>query len=201
MRAIAPLIVLVCLGVSGCSRADPDTPVLLATHSNAKYKLSCNFYGNEVTLDDGRTVSVVSYVTVRDERSNAESRFTPVDPSSLNEPGGFFQTVWSPDEEFLVLPLGRFDGFAIIRAGEALQRVADRGYSDFLRIEMDTGARLWHEFGRWEQPARFSFNAGLSGDLLPFTYDAASRQLATPQKVSASFLGVNSQGTTRLAKE
>lgn len=201
MRATASLIVVVCLCVGGCSSADPDAPVLLATRSNAKYKLSANFYGNEVALGDGKTISVVSYVTVRDAQRATEARFTPVDASSLNEPGGFFQNVWSPDEEFLALPLGRFDGFAIIRASEAFRSVTDRAYADFVHIEMDTGARLWHEFGQWEQPSRFSFKAGLSGELVPFTYDAASRQLTTAEKISASFLAVNSQGTTRIAKE
>ena len=153
------IIALSCVAAAcGCSRADSSRPVVIATHENGKYGLVCTFYGNEVMLDNGKTVEVVSNVTIGDERRAKEVPYMPSDPVSLNEPGGFFPTVWSPDDELLVLPLGRFDGFAIIKADEALQRVAERNYTDFVRVHLDTGARLWHEFQRWDGPTRFTID-------------------------------------------
>jgi hypothetical protein len=202
MRLTTSALVVIGFALGSCSRvphhvASPGVlgsrPVVLTLKENTKYRLICIFYGERLKGENGVTdTDLIEYVTIRDQRDGSEVRYVPTDAISLIESLGFFTNVWSPDEELLVLPLGRFEGFSITRSAEVMQRLSTGRFNDFVRVELDNGVRLWHEFGNWEGPASFVFNAGLSGQHVRFTYYLSDHALTGDEDVG---IGVNSQGT------
>jgi hypothetical protein len=200
MRLPALLIGLVlALGIAGCSMGSrSDSPRVLLTKENAKYQLICTFYGEKMQLGNGAATNVVKYLTIKSAQGGREVRFKPVDPSSLETSAGFFAEVWSPDQEFLVLPLGRFEGFAIAKSSEALQRLSGNTFNDFVRVQLKSGVRLWHEFQGWQGPSSFRFSAGLSGQQTPFMYDPPAHLLTSNTAGSDSFVGMGAQGALEI---
>ena len=106
--------------------------------------------------------------------------------------------VWSPDGQTLVLPAGRFEGFHIVRSAEALTRLESRQYNDSVRVEVNTGTQLWHEFMGWRDSQTIAFRAGLSGQQIPFTYSIDTRTCHTPEISRADFIAINSAGRARV---
>jgi hypothetical protein len=166
---------------------------VLLTKTNHKYALDALFYGEEVRLDNGTRVNNVQYLAIRDQNGQ-EVRFVPVDESSLSSSGGFFPEVWSRDEELLVLPLGRFEGFCVIRSSEAIRSLSERHFQDSLRVQLKSGVRLWHEFRGWKDATTFNFAAGLSGQLTEFIYEVQKPRLVISEKTSGEFVGINGHG-------
>ena len=174
---------------------------LISTHENRKFGLVCQFYGHEVTLDSGTREKVVEYISVKRERDGTQTRYKPLDGATLSESSGYFEQVWSPDEETMILPLGRYEGFWITRSSEVLSKLANSGSDDSIRVQLDTGAHLWHEFSRWKGNACFQFTAGLSGQQTTFTYSIPEKRLTTSEKVSSDFYGENSAGRLKILIE
>ena len=144
--------------------------------ANPRRKLSCLFLEDA----DGS-----EYVVLRDDVTGRRARYFPT-----RQPGGtpdtaekYYREVWSPDGEFLALPLNPFEGFCVIRAKGALQTVRRRRCDDFIRVvDYRPGMEVpevafHHEWNRWETGAAFSFKAGLSGYEKVFVYDAGQRRL------------------------
>jgi hypothetical protein len=186
------------LALPGCGSKGAASGDVLATKVNRRYGLTLRLHGERLSLDGGRS-TVVKYVTIRAEQNGRDVRFVPLDSASLESSEGFFLDVWSPDEQLLVLPLGRFEGFCVIRANQAVDLVANQKCGDFVRVELDTGAQLWHEFERWDGPSTFTFRAGLSGDRTRFAYDVRQHHARAESPVSESFRLVTSQGAVRIA--
>jgi hypothetical protein len=161
-----------------------ETPVV----ENKKYGLQCVFHLAEPGAGEGPGASkYVEYVSIRDARTGEEATYKPRDTNdSLLFSQGYFKEVWSPDDEYLLLPFGRFDGFCIIKARGALASVRKRKCFDTLKVEfVKPGAEvpvlaLWHEFAKWEGATSFSFRAGLENDLRPFEYDFVAGKLSAP---------------------
>jgi hypothetical protein len=144
--------------------------------SNPRYKLSCLF------LEDA---DGTEYVVLRDDATGRRARYFPT-----RQPGrapdtaeSYYREVWSPDGEYLALPLNPFDGFCVIRAKGALRAVARRRCDDFIRV-LDYRPRMevrevafHHEWSGWETGSAFSFRAGLSGEDRTFVYDAGRGRL------------------------
>jgi hypothetical protein len=123
-------------------------------------------------------------VAVKDEKAGTVVRFTPIDESSLKESAGFFKDVWSPDDEKLILPLGRYEGFVIFHATTALQDLAQNRFNQTIAVELKSGTRLWHQFRRWRGGTCVEFDAGLSGVQTIFTYSLSDRTVATRSQSS-----------------
>lgn len=197
---VAAALVVIQAGCSPKGGAEGPTQ-LVSARENRKYGLICQFYGHEVPLDSGKREKVVDYVAVKRKRDGAQVRYKPTDGATLSESSGYFEDVWSPDEETMVLPLGRYDGFWITRASEAFGKLANGDPDDTIRVQMDTGAHLWHEFGRWKDSACFQFTAGLSGQQTTFTYSIRGKRLTTSEKISSVFDGENSAGRLKIIEE
>jgi len=158
---------------------------------NRKYGLECDFYSEEV----GDGIKAITSVSIRDSRSGEEVRFEPEDPGSLVLNNGYDKNVsWSPDEEYLLLPLGRFEGFALVKSAEALKSVREKKYADSVRVQLKTGTQLWHDFAAWEGQGAFTFQAGMSESFPRFKYDPADRRLTALDKVNEIFEGYNGAG-------
>jgi hypothetical protein len=57
------------------------------------------------------------HVIVKNE-SGDEACYAPADDAASGDSDIYFTDVWSPDEEHLVLPRGRSEGFCILKAAE-----------------------------------------------------------------------------------
>lgn len=154
---------------------------------NAKYGLQCVFKLAELSAGEGSPpIKYVERVVIRDARGGGgEALYAPpdADADGLTSSQGYFAEVWSPDGEYLVLPLGPSRGFCVVKAKGALETLKQRRCDDFIRVldyrpGMDVKELAYfHEWGRWETNAAFSFKAGLHDDLTTFVYDAAHGEL------------------------
>src|SRR5262245_54489757 len=121
-----------CGRLGGSSGQTSDPPKVLGASRNQKYGLSCLFYGERVDAE-GEPVELMRYVAVRDDRTRKEVRYVPVDENSMPDQYGTSTKVWSVDEEYLILSRGRFEGFCIIKAADALEHVEKKTCTDFVR--------------------------------------------------------------------
>jgi hypothetical protein len=152
---------------------------------NKKYRLQCIFHQSELKDESGEASNkIIDRISLRDERTGEEVAFQPPDKDDgLLFSQTYFQDVWSPDEEYLVLPLGVREGFCIIKAGETLASIKSRSYFDVIKVEyirpkMEVRTSdLRHEFDKWKGSTVFSFKAGQDKDMLSFEYDFAGRKL------------------------
>lgn len=164
---------------------------------NVKFGLQCVFKIAELNAGEGSpSIKYVERVVIRDTRGGGEASYAPLigDADALSSSQEYFPDVWSPDGEYLVLPLGPFRGFCVIKAKGALVTVGQRRCDDFIRVldyrpPMDVKeVAFFHEWGRWEEGAAFSFKSGLHGDRKTFVYDAARKQLYDGEVRSADYL-------------
>lgn len=169
---------------------------VLAVKENKKYRLRCVFYGEEMEVGANRKAKVVRYVAVKNERGE-ETRYTPSDAAAAGDPDIYFTDVWSPDEEYFVLPRGRSQGFCIMKAPAAFESVKAGRCDDSIRVREKNGTALWHEFNGWDGGS-LTFKAGLSGDLFTFRYDVPQRLLSTTERPPPSVEGENGGGTLSL---
>ena len=113
--------------------------------------------------------------------------FNPIDPDTLRSSKGYYSKVWSPDSKYLVLPLGRFEGFAIFDSGY-LQNNLKNLVTQYNGTELvpektflifsESGPALWHEFVGWEGEHTLVVKAGLGKDLKQFRYDIQKEKLS-----------------------
>lgn len=199
MKMLRMLIIVLALGIQACTFArthpNPHGDKSVSVTENRKYGLKCIFHAEKL---EGFTV--INSISLQDSRTNHEAEFKPIDRDSLIPGKGFFKDVWSPDEEYLILPLGRWDGFCIVQSRDALQSVEAGRWNDFVRVEMNNGTGLWHEFGKWREGNSFEFSAGLSGDQIPFVYDILTRRLTALDPITDSFVGQNASGKVAISK-
>jgi hypothetical protein len=155
--------------------------------ANPKHKLSCLFLEDK----DG-----TEYVVLRDDATGRRARYFPT-----KQPGGgadtaerYYRDVWSPDGEYLALPLNPFEGFCVIKAKGALDTIKRRRCDDFIRV-LDYRPRAdvkevayHHEWNRWEAATAFSFRAGLSGNDKIFVYDIGRGELYDGEARKAEYL-------------
>jgi hypothetical protein len=164
---------------------------VLSVKENRKYKVRCVFYGEEMEVGANLKAKVVRYVAVRNEGGD-EARYAPLD-AAAGDSDIYFDDVWSPDEEYLVLPRGRSEGFCIVKARGAFEGVKARRCDDFIKVRETNGTALWHEFVGWDGES-LTFKAGLSGDSFTFAYDLPRRSLTTAERPAPSVEGENSGG-------
>lgn len=189
MRApILALLVVAAMGsapgASGVLGQQPSEELLLVKQ-NKKYGVSCAFYGE-------KDYDAVSRIVVESQRGKA--RYRPTDPVSLVDSLGYFKDVWSPDEEYLVLPKGRWDGFCILTAPRAVTAIRGKTCSDFIRVRLEHGPALWHEFEGWDGENSFRFKAGLSNSYIHFKYSIAERKLTVFGKLTTYLVATNRTG-------
>ena len=164
---------------------------------NQKYNLVYKFHTMEVTAGS----KVVDGVSIRDNKSGDEASFQPSDPDSLLYGDGYVKNIsWSPDEEYLILPLGQFDGFCVIKSSEALKSVREKTCVDTIRIQLKTGLKMSHEFAKWDGNSAFVFTAGMEHRFPQFRYDFSNQQLAALEKVNDIFEGHNGKGVLPISR-
>lgn len=141
--------------------------ILVAT-TNSKYDISVIFYGQKIPASKGgkvvKTFHVVEKVIIKDGKSGKEVVYEPEDAESLSINQAWFTDVWSPDKEYLLLPVGRFKGFGVYRASSAFNQISGNKPEKFIRLrQKDLPSALVHKFIGWEAPNTLVFSVGLSG--------------------------------------
>jgi hypothetical protein len=199
-RIIAASVIVAVGAGSACSHSHATNSRLLASKANSKYNLTCVFYGQTLKTEAGAAVQGIETIALRDGRTGKEVAFKPADAASLYQSLGYYTDVWSPDGEFLVLPLGRFEGFAVLKSSDAMDLISAGKTTGFVRVQLDSGVRLWHDFKRWTGDAAFEFQAGLSNDFTLFQYSVRNDILTTQAQNIKSMVGVNSRGTLPISQ-
>jgi hypothetical protein len=164
---------------------------------NQKYQLEAVFSGADVEVGE-RMVPVIEHLTLRSPVMGQEVNYTPADGPSGSDARAYFTDVWSPDQEFLVLPLNRFRGFCIVRAAEAMEMIKKQTCSDTVRVSGETGIGLWHEFEKWDADGSFTFNAGLYGDRTWLKYNILKGRFTSLDRNLRFLEGENGKGKIKI---
>ena len=114
--------------------------------------------------------------------------FNPDDHDSLQSSKGYYAKVWSPSFDYLVLPLGRFEGFALYSVKyiqDSMGRLITKQYygADLIpertfKMASEFGPALWHEFVGWEGKNTLIIRVGLGKDFKQFKYDIENNKLS-----------------------
>jgi hypothetical protein len=127
LRLVSLLMFLVLLSAA-CGRVRtgvsiPDNQKSAVGKTPQKYNLDYVFHTMGVTEGN----KIIDAVSIRDLTKGDELTFEPPDQQLLLLGDGYSRNMsWSPDEEYLILPLGQFDGFCIIKSSEALKSIREK---------------------------------------------------------------------------
>lgn len=178
-----------------------DEVIIVTQKDNKKYNLSATFYGEELRYGENEEVvsKIITYVVFRDNKTNVEVKYSPKGTTSAAD--FYFTEIWSPDEEYLILPIGKFEGFGIFEAKDALKNVKSNKYFDTIKVKHEHSGWYWHDFEKWEDDSTFSFRAGLSGDMFAFKYNVAKSELyCYEEDCQNSDIGENNKGNIKATK-
>lgn len=153
---------------------------LLFEKPNAAQNITAMFYGTEID-PQLRPPSLIEYIVFKDTKTGQSIKY---DPKSDTRQAAdfFFADIWSPDGTYLVLPLGKYEGFAIYNAKTAIPDIMAGKPADTIRVWTGQARRFWHNFDGWSGPASFRFKAELEGSSIPYQYNIATRQLSCAGK-------------------
>ena len=146
--------------------------------------LDKDFY-KDFSLDKNRIAA--QNISIRN-KENLWLTFNPIDHDTLRSSKGYYSKVWSPDGKYLVLPLGRIEGFAIFSSRyvqDNLKKLITKQYygaelvpENTILIFSEFEPPLWHEFIGWEGEHTLVVKAGLGKDLKQFRYDIQKDKLS-----------------------
>lgn len=150
------------------------------TADNPKYRLAIDLCGEQVGAHERASKGwAVDSTWIRALDSTRKVRFEPVDAEALKLSFAYYADVWSPDGDYLVLPLGRFDGFVVAPAAQAFDLRAHGKTIKLVASENDNETGLRHEFKAWRGSRSFEFVAGLSELYADFSYDITRERVAS----------------------
>lgn len=87
-------------------------------------------------------------------------KYVPEDISAAENSASFFYNkINSPDKKWIVLPVGRKEGFVFTPTANTLSSVRQGMYQGRFSARTVNGTPLFHEFVRWESPSTFVFAA------------------------------------------
>lgn len=217
MKVLCVLFVFVLASESGfCQSAKTEKQneevIIVEQRNNRKYNLTATLYGINFRSgeNDEKATKIITHIVFRDNKSGAEVKYRPVvgDNSGMSgmdsivTPDFYFAEIWSPDEEYLVLPIGVFEGFGVFEAKDALKNIKENKYFDTIKVKSVSSGFFGHDFEKWENDSTFSFRAGLDGDMFAFKYNLAKSELYCYQENCEKFdIGINNKGKIKAAKK
>lgn len=166
--------------VTGCGQ--PDAKDTLQRQRCTALGFTLVFDGDMV---GGQVFPKAIYLEDRDEH---KIQFKPRDAVSVQQSSFAIQPAWSPNHEWLLLPDGRFDGFAAFKANQLPNAIAYASKALRVGVCDESGTRWWHEFMRWKSPSVFEFRAGLSGQFTKFECDLVTGKVTLCSKEQIAFI-------------
>src|SRR5438876_4302132 len=128
-------------------KPNASQPQVITKTENHKYKLEAIFSGHDVEVGE-RTEKIIDSLTIRSQVTGQEVKHARAEGPAQSLTRAYIIDLWSPDEEFLVMPQSQLE-FCIIRAAEALDHMQKRTCSDTLSIYVRSGPSLWLDFEKW----------------------------------------------------
>lgn len=199
--------VFACLGF--CQSTTPDNvskndeTILIDKKANKKYGIEAQFYGIDLkdAENNKNSAKVIRQVVLKDVKTGSEAKYS-VKSDTEQAADLYFTNVWSPDEEHLILPIGKFEGFAIFKAKDALNDIKTNKFFDTIRAKSVNSGDFWHDFEKWEDNSTISFRAGLSGDMFAFKYNIEKSELYCYRAKCEEFdTGFNLKGQVKPIKK
>lgn len=189
-----------------------EETIVIEQKNNKKYNLTATFYGINFRFGENDEIveKIITHIVFRDNSNGLEIKYKPqtgdisesTGIASIVTPDFYFTEVWSPDEEYLILPIGKFEGFGIFEAEDALKNVKSNKYFDTLKVKSENSGWFRHDFEKWENDSTFSFRAGLYGDMFAFKYNAAKSELyCYKANCEESNIGINNKGKIKAIKK
>lgn len=118
---------------------------------------------------------------IRSISESQELEFIPDDPVSLEMSHASLQNAWSPDGRYLVLPLGRFAGFAVFDFSSPRDVMEyGRRLRDLMLLDMN-GVALWHSDVEWSGNETVLFRAGLSNTEFSFRWNVTTMEISSDE--------------------
>jgi hypothetical protein len=211
MKAPFFVLVIIVSAFSGFCQSTPvdtkrtdDEIILIDKKENKKYGLEAQFYGVNIKYGENSESSakIIRSIVFKDLKNGSETKYES-SSTTAQAANFYFTDVWSPDDEYLILPLGKFEGFAILESKDALNNIKLNKYFDTIRISSANSKRFyWHDFEKWEDNSTLNFRAGLEGDMFAFKYNFEKKALACYQEKCEEFdIGFNNKGKIKPIKK
>jgi hypothetical protein len=189
-----------------------DEVIIITQKINQKYDLTATFYGINFRSGENDEVQtkIITYIVFKDNKNGKEVRYKPQTFDNSNDkgidsiitPNFYFTEVWSPDEEYIVLPVGQFEGFAVFKANNAFEGIKENKYFDTIKVKSENSGWFSHDFEKWEDDSTISFRAGLYGDMFAFKYNVKNKELSCYQlKCEEKDIGINNKGKIKAIKK
>lgn len=198
------IILLVSLNI-GCysqrraaEKPNASQPQVITTRENRKYKLEAIFSGFNFEFGE-RTEKIIDTLTIRNMVTGQEVKHARYDDPAQSLTHAYITDLWSPDEEYLVMPKTQL-AFCIIRAAEALEHIQKQTCSDTVSVYVQSGPSLWLTFEKWDGDESFVFKAGVYGDETRLKYEISSGRLTALDSNILRIEGENSKGKLALSK-
>jgi hypothetical protein len=160
------------------SRIVDEATVLLDEKLNQRYDMTAQFFGIRMALGNNEAppVSVIQKVVFKGAGTGAAQPYVVTDDTA-QAADFYFTNIWSADEEYAALPVGKTKGFALYAAKTLMQDIKTRKYADVIRVKGANSGWYWHDFGAWEAGNIIRFRAGLDGDMFAYKYDLSKKTL------------------------
>jgi hypothetical protein len=148
---------------------------LLFERPNPVAGVSVQFFGT--ALDPNlHPPYMIDFAIIKDLKAGKSIKYAP-ESETRQAADFYFADVWSPGQDYLVLPLDKKDGFAIFNAKTAIADIEVGRYADTVRVIKGEARRYWHSFEKWDGSSAFRFKGEIEGRAVSFKYDIKSRQL------------------------
>lgn len=200
------LLIFIVFFLPGCNSKSEDlalqTEKPIISRLNEQHRIVVEFYGELIGPDSERPDHLlIDHILIRDNKTSRVERFIPKDADILQNSFGYFTKVWSPDMDYMVLPLGRFQGFALLSSRTVMKDLQQHRFSETIQIvpTTETSTKLWHEFIGWQKPHLLHFSAGLSGRQTEFVFNPATGEVSTRAAAVSSFKAITKSGTSEVS--
>ncbi|MDR2880963.1 MAG: hypothetical protein LBV29_03570, partial [Azoarcus sp.] len=107
------------------------TTHLLSEKKNTLVGISALFYGSDYGI--GVRMVAIEYIVLKDEKTSQSVTYLP-ETDTQQAADFFFEDVWSPNGAYIVLPLSKWDGFAIFKSETVIQDIKSNNFVDTIRV-------------------------------------------------------------------
>lgn len=171
---------------------------VITTRENRKYKLEAIFSGFDFQFGE-RTEKIIDTLTIRNLVTGQEVKHARSDDPAESLTNAYITDLWSPDEEYLVIPKTQL-AFCIIKAAQALEHIQKQTCSDEVSVYVPSGPSLWLTFEKWDGAESFIFKGGVYGDETRLKYEISSGRLTAFDANILRIEGENSKGKIAIGK-